>query len=99
MSQVTGGIFNLTDWLVMQSSDILSIIIGLPGYQGFPPFSHEQIAFYFLPFISLITLIYLLSTTEVNIKNSKVLKMIIVLLLIEMITFIILKKEGKKWQK
>ena len=92
MSQISGGVFNLTDWLVMQSSDILSIIIGLPGYQGFPPFSHEQIAFYFLPFISLITLIYLLSTTEVNIKNSKVLKMIIVLLLIEMITFIILKK-------
>ena len=92
ISSISDGAFDLLTWLRTQSADLLSIIISLPGYQEFIPFSHEIKIAYILAFIPMFSVVYLLSKIKQEDKNSKAFKICLALLLTEIILFILIKK-------
>jgi len=87
-----GGVFDLTSWLRFQSADILSILVGFPGYKSFYPFSHDIKVWYLFQFIPILLLGYLLFSIR---KEHRSHKKISIIFLTIWILFVIITKKSK----
>jgi len=93
LSSLAGGMFNFNLWLRTQSADILSILIGLPGYGGFFPFSHNRWFLYLFPFIPILLLVVFLIKSK---NEPAVLRKRLSLVLLSIcVIFMFLIKKGQ----
>lgn len=93
-SSLTDGMFNLNTWLSTQSADVLSILIGLPGYKGFFPFSHNVWSLYFFAFLPILAALFLLVSTRSDPLNSR--KRLSLSLILISVIFMLLIKKGQE---